>query len=457
MSRLLKQVALILLLGWGIIGCRGEDRRTVSMEKPPLAAHVIPLRDSVPLLVMGSYLCPRENILIADLKSGLETGGIVCTKDVAAFIRKTFKLIDNPRIISLNQFPLWSRDALVVTSIDSVDQRFLALRLDSVDFFKRPLSYPLWKTLETGSFNAEKQITTYVHTGVTALTRLTGVVLNNRGIDFYLANILPFFTEPEIVHVSNEVSLKDDCDYGSMRLQFATKAAHFEVLRKIRTSIVELTGNHNLDVGVEPYLRTFDWYDRNGIRYFGGGRTPSSADRPLVMELKDGSKVAWVGYNQRCPLNECADRKPGANRYREEKAAKTIDSLRNIVGVNYVLACVQFEETDSYTPTFAQRAISRKLIELGADVVLGSQAHQPQEIELYKGRTIFFGLGNFMFDQLHRVGVRQAFFLEGYFYKGQAIQLRPVYTYMNSARQPTPATESEKSEIKKMILKDAGF
>ena len=125
--------------------------------------------------------------------------------------------------------------------------------------------------------------------------------------------------------------------------------------------------------------------------------------------------------------------------------------------VDYILACVQYGEVDSYSPTSNQKKISQKLIDFGADVVLGSQAHQAQEIALYKGKIIFYGLGNFMFDQIHRLGVRQAFFLEGYFYNGKIIQFQPVYTFMNKERQPTPANDSEKLEIQKAVLKESNF
>ena len=92
-----------------------------------------------------------------------------------------------------------------------------------------------------------------------------------------------------------------------------------------------------------------------------------------------------------------------------------------------------------HMPTGANATLElyQKLIDFGADVILGSQAHQAQEIALYKGKVIFYGLGNFMFDQIHRLGVRQAFFLEGYFYNGKIIQFQPVYTFMNKDRQRT--------------------
>jgi poly-gamma-glutamate capsule biosynthesis protein CapA/YwtB (metallophosphatase superfamily) len=97
------------------------------------------------------------------------------------------------------------------------------------------------------------------------------------------------------------------------------------------------------------------------------------------------------------------------------------------------------------------------LIDLGADVVLGSQAHQAQEIALYNDKMLFYGLGNFLFDQTHRTGVRQAFFLECYFYKGKIIQYQPVYTWMSRERIPTIASQKRKLEIQQAILKEENF
>ena len=54
------------------------------------------------------------------------------------------------------------------------------------------------------------------------------------------------------------------------------------------------------------------------------------------------------------------------------------------------------EQTDVPLPEW--RARYRELIELGADAVIGSHPHVPQGWEIYKGRPIFYSLGNFWFD-----------------------------------------------------------
>jgi hypothetical protein len=412
--------------------------------------------DSTPLIILGSFLNIKENITKEDLVRGVKNRSIFCTKDVKQEIDSILQTDEKSLSICLSSFNHKNDSILVITTLDSVTPQFLAKNFEGINFFKEPGKYNLWTKAANG-INFNKEITTYTHTGVTALTRQTGNVLDRKGIDFYLENILPFFKDRELVHISNEVSNLDSCSYPEMKMKFATKTAHFEIFKKLGVDIVELTGNHNLDVGKNAYLSALQWYQTNAIKYFGGGNNPNDANKALILKLKDGSSIAWIGFNQTCPLGECADIDCGANRYSDNKAKALIDSLKKIPEVSYIIACIQFNESDSYSPLVRQKEICRNLIDYGADVVLGSQAHQAQEIGLYKDKIIFYGLGNFMFDQIHRIGVRQAFFLECYFYKGRIIQYQPVYTFMNDQRQPTIASQSEKREIQKSILRQYNF
>ena len=460
MKKLVTIFSIVLLIG--IVSCGGtsnEKLAFISLVNTTGEANnnsTNLANDSIPLIVMGSFLNLSEDISLDSLKIKLENGSISCTKDIAKSLQEKLKLRTEPKSIQLGKFNFKSRKDLVITTLDSVNQQFLAKKVNAINFFKEPTKYPLWLKHDS-DFDYQKKITTYTHTGVTAITRSTGTVLNAKGIDFYLANVLPFFKNRELVHISNEVSNQDACVYETMKMKFATKTEHFEILNRLKANVIELTGNHNLDMGQQPYLNSLKWYKDHNMKYFGGGASPAEANKPLIIELKDNRKIAWIGFNELCPLGECADKKMGSNRYVEAKAKKLIDSLRNEVKVDYILACVQYGEVDSYSPTANQKKISQKLIDFGADVVLGSQAHQAQEIALYKGKIIFYGLGNFMFDQIHRLGVRQAFFLEGYFYNGKIIQFQPVYTFMNKERQPTPANDSEKLEIQKAVLKESNF
>jgi poly-gamma-glutamate capsule biosynthesis protein CapA/YwtB (metallophosphatase superfamily) len=422
----------------------------------PLKTNGPKTKDSIALLVMSSHLNFADNIKSSDFTDLLKNKRLYCTKDIAEDCKQVFNLTELPAVLQIADFNHSNDSIFLITSLDSVNHQFKVLTVDTLSYFKSPETYKFF-TLTSHPFNFNSDVTHYVHTGVTALTRSTGIVLDRMGIDFYLENIKDYFKESELTHISNEVSMQDQCDYASMRMSFATKTAHFDIIKRLRANIIELTGNHNLDVGKEAYLNSLKWYEANKMPYFGGGKSPEEANRPLILTLKDSSRIAWIGFNELCPCGECADKQLGANRYSAEKAKTLIDSLKNKAKISYIIASVQFGEVDAYAPTTTQKNICKYLIDCGADVVMGSQAHQAQEIATYKDKIIFFGLGNFLFDQIHRIGVRQAFFLNCYFYKGKIIQYQPVYTFMNEQRQPTIAKEAEKKEIQKSILKRYNF
>jgi poly-gamma-glutamate synthesis protein (capsule biosynthesis protein) len=45
-----------------------------------------------------------------------------------------------------------------------------------------------------------------------------------------------------------------------------------------------------------------------------------------------------------------------------------------------------------------QYASARQIIDMGADIIIGSHTHVFQDVEIYKGKYIFYGMGNFVFD-----------------------------------------------------------
>ena len=442
-------ILVCIILFSQLLSCTGKER-----EKTKKVIEQNSLNDSIPLFIVGTYLQDQTSISMNEIIQGVKSGRIAITSDIRDFVESNWN-ISNPKIQILIDLNDRSRNGLILMSIDSLSNRFLPLAIDSMDYFTNPTTYPL-HLKSKHAFSFEKHITTYIHTGVTALTRSTGIYLDRNPIEKYIQYIKPYFASSELVHISNEVSIDDTCSYAGMRLSFLTKTIHMDVLKALRANIIELTGNHNLDRGIPPYLKALNWYKQNDMKYFGGGANSNEAYSPLILTLKDSTRIAWIGFNERCPLGECADIGPGANRYSDAKAKSMIDSLRK-AGINTIIACLQFSEVDGYTPHTAQRTISKRLIDYGADILIGSQAHVVQEIGMHKGKMLFYGTGNFLFDQTYTPEVRRAFFLQCAFYNGRLIQTKPVYTFMRSTKEPDIASSKEREIIRDSILKEENF
>lgn len=133
-----------------------------------------------------------------------------------------------------------------------------------------------------------------------------------------------------------------------------------------------------------------------------------------------------------------------------------------------VIVTFQFQECWSYPPTDViypicykplsnpdQKAVFRKAADFGADIVIGSQAHQPQTYELYEDSVIFYGTGNLFFDQNLWIGTRQGLIYSHYIYEGRLIQSRITPIYMGrDDLMPRLATE-EQGDLLMRLLKEA--
>jgi hypothetical protein len=410
----------------------------------------------IPLFVITGFGAAQHTISFDSLKKAYCAGKILVLPSLKAGVDNLLGCANNAPTLDLNSFGQSAKSNVGIVSIEELRNQFKALNIDGLSFFENPEKYPLLLKKDL-PFDTQKQITKFMHTGCSAITRNTGLAADAHGVAFITKGVVDYFKDADLTHFSNEVSIRSGCVYLKYdpAYRFCTKERDFQALLDLGVDIVELTGNHNKDFGAEPYRITLEWYKKNNMQVFGGGASLTEAQKPLIITLKDSKKMAFVGFNESCPLGECATAtQSGANRYNRLQAEKTITDLKKRQKIDIVFASVQFNEADSYSPTATQNTISRDLIDFGADLVNGSQAHQVQKIEFYKGKPIFHGLGNFLFDQVHRIGVRQSYFLTHYLYEGRIIQSIPTFTFISDERIPVIATLEQECVMRAVVFED---
>ena len=304
--------------------------------------------------------------------------------------------------------------------------------------------------------------------GVVAITRGLALVTDRSGDYGYAAReIGDFLADADLTHVSNEVSFVPGCtSYSGMR--FCSRPEYMEVLELSGVNIVELTGNHNNDFGAQYSVETIQMYKDAGMRYFGGGLNDEDASE-ILYEVVNDSTVAFLGYNYYDSIYPsvalAAENRAGANFYSEEKMERNIKEARENADV--VIVTFQFQECWSYPPTDViypicykplsnpdQKEVFRMAIDFGADIVIGSQAHQPQTYELYGDGIIFYGTGNLFFDQYMWIGTRQGMILSHYIYEGRHIQTKITPIYTPRDLKPRVATE-EQGDLLMRLLREA--
>lgn len=294
--------------------------------------------------------------------------------------------------------------------------------------------------------NPTKDTTLKVNmSGVTALTR---VMIRKLGTvpdaTYFSAKIGDFLADADITHVSNEVSFKDGCAYHSS--SFCSPPEMIDALKDSGVDVVEITGNHNNDTGNTYNTESINTYHSLGWHTFGGGLNTTEASKPFIAEQK-GSKVAFLGYNQADAPGSGAiatSSAAGANLYDTDKARADIAAAKQ--QGSFVIVDIQYSECFAYPggytemplcdqPISGQKQSFRNLIDMGADMVIGSSAHQPQTYELYNGKPIYYGLGNLYFDQVQQPGTERGIILTHYLVGGKLIQTKLSPTVYDDALQ----------------------
>lgn len=288
---------------------------------------------------------------------------------------------------------------------------------------------------------SKENVLTFAQTGVTALSRGMNAKLYKVGdAKYFAANIKDFLSSFDLTHTSNESSFTN---YASSA-NICSDPRFIDTLTEIGLDIVELTGNHNQDCGDQAAIDSIDTYVANGIQMVGGGKTAAEAAKPLQISQK-GSGITFLAYNQSTG-GATYDATPGANQYYEENAVAEINAAK--ARGDFVIVDIQYYECNAYASTYedpiCDRANSsagdqigffRHLIDLGADVVVGTSAHQAQTYELYGNGAIYYGLGNLFFDQVWWPGTTRSLVLGHYFYKGRLLQTKLTATVYDNNMQ----------------------
>jgi len=157
---------------------------------------------------------------------------------------------------------------------------------------------------------------------------------------------------------------------------------------------VTLANNHFYDFGEVGVKDTIDTLKEYQIDYFGGGININEAKKTLYKEI-EGKKIAFINFCERewsiatestggsSPLNLIQ------NHYQIKEAKENAD---------YVIVILHGGREHYQLPLPRMKETYQFFIDSGADVVVNHHQHCYSGYEIYKGKLIFYGLGNFCFD-----------------------------------------------------------
>lgn len=179
---------------------------------------------------------------------------------------------------------------------------------------------------------------------------------------------------------------------------------------KGRFDAMSVANNHSGDYGKDAFVETLAHLDAAGIRHFGGGKNLSEAHAPLWIEAK-GLRVAVLGYNEFKPRSfEAGASHPGVAWSEDSQVIADIRAAHK-AGADLVIPFMHWGWEREPEPGPRQRDLARRMIDAGADIVVGGHPHVTQGAEMYRGRPIIYSLGNFVFDGFDLPAARRGWIL----------------------------------------------
>ncbi len=200
--------------------------------------------------------------------------------------------------------------------------------------------------------------------------------------------------------------------------------------------VATLANNHATDFGLTGLRDTLAACRAAGVEAVGAGEDVAAAMAPAIL-AKGGLRVAFLGLATTLPQGASAaaerpglagirvvsryvvdpvtvDENPGIAPYVEtelmpgdaERALAAVAQAKAMADI--VVVGMHWGIPHGWTAAFQreladyQEPLAHKLVDAGADAVFGHHPHVLHGIEVYRGRPIFYSLGNFVFHSITR-------------------------------------------------------
>ena len=182
---------------------------------------------------------------------------------------------------------------------------------------------------------------------------------------------------------------------GSLGSFLKAPPAAAALLARARFDAVTIANNHALDFGLPALLESLDILDRHAIRPCGAGAGLAAARAPALMETH-GLRVGMLGYSDdyRAAATATTGLLPVAAAT-DELILEDLAALRP--KVDFLVLQLHWGYEFALYPLLSHRDRARRFAAAGADLVLCHHAHVPMGLEVFEGRLIAHGLGNFLF------------------------------------------------------------
>ncbi|MBI4272421.1 AmmeMemoRadiSam system protein B [Candidatus Uhrbacteria bacterium] len=215
------------------------------------------------------------------------------------------------------------------------------------------------------------------------LDRGVRMAMDTHGAGYPFKKIERFLAGSDILVANLEGPITDNTprSVAAHSFTFTFSPSVVALLKRLGFSLFSLANNHTLNFGKKGLSHTKSYLKEGKIDYFGDPQ--NTQDTSKVVDVR-GVRIGFIGFH-------------GLVSGGKPTIIKEIKKIRESTDTVIVYP----HWGNEYQPFFSKRQQedAHAFIDAGADIVIGAHPHVIQPMEVYKGRAIFYSLGNFVFDQ----------------------------------------------------------
>jgi poly-gamma-glutamate synthesis protein (capsule biosynthesis protein) len=212
-------------------------------------------------------------------------------------------------------------------------------------------------------------------------------------------------TDARIINLETAVTRSED-HWPGKGIHYRMHPRNIACLTAARIDCCCLANNHVLDWGYRGLAETLRALDEAGVPRAGAGRNAAEAASPAVLDVAGKGRLLVFAFGSPTggiPGEWGADEgRPGVNLLEdlsEETARRVGRRVRQVKRPgDVVIASIHWGGNWGYDVPDDQVRFAHLLVEEGADVVHGHSSHHVKAIEVYRGRLVLYGCGDFLND-----------------------------------------------------------
>lgn len=247
-----------------------------------------------------------------------------------------------------------------------------------------------------------------------------GDVMGDRGVGNYIDKnggesvfefVKPYLAPADVSFINLEGSISDlGSPTAGKKFTFEARTALTAGLVWAGIDVVSLANNHARDYGSQALMDCIARLDEAGIGHAGAGADSTAAAAPAILETPAGT-VAVLAAGEITPGFAATASQPGTNVTSSPNERLVAQVTAAAKEADFVIVSLHWGTEYDATADSSQQNLAHKLIDAGADLILGHHPHVIQGLEIYKDGLIAYSMGDFIFDHYSRA-TGEAFVLQ---------------------------------------------